>query len=323
MIRHWPYILGRPLQLGFPRAVFAFVLSLLIGEFVFAESVERCPKAEVVLQVLGAGGPEVEDLHASSGYLIWIDGRARVLVDLGGGVPLRFAAAGAEFTDLDVILFTHLHADHSAGLPVLVKSSFLSDRQRDLPVFGPAGNDFLPSVSTFVERLFAKPHGVYPYLHEYIEPGRGAYTLRPIVVQPARDAAWQSNHLSRFKLKAAKVHHGPLPALAWRIEVGARSVTISGDTSAQSDSLSRLAADSDIFVAHNAVPEGASGVARKLHMTPSRIGEIAAKAKVKHLVLSHRMRRTFGREDSTRLAIRKSFGGSVTFADDLSCYPID
>ena len=48
----------------------------------------------VVLQVLGSGGPIADDGRASSGYLLWKDGQARVLIDTGGGIFLRFGEAG-------------------------------------------------------------------------------------------------------------------------------------------------------------------------------------------------------------------------------------
>ena len=64
---------------------------------------------KVSLQVLGSGGPEIGDKRASSGYIVWIDGKSRVLVDFGGGASLRFEEAGAKIEDLDVILLTHLH----------------------------------------------------------------------------------------------------------------------------------------------------------------------------------------------------------------------
>ena len=76
------------------------------------------------LQVLGSGGPESGDKCASSGYVIWVDGKSRVLVDFGGGASLRFEEVGAKIEDLDVILLTHLHVDHTADLPALLKSSF-------------------------------------------------------------------------------------------------------------------------------------------------------------------------------------------------------
>jgi ribonuclease BN (tRNA processing enzyme) len=56
-------------------------------------------------------------------------------------------------------------------------------------------------------------------------------------------------------------------------------------------------------------------------MPPSVIGQIAAGAQVKRLVLSHRMLRTLGKEDQTRIEIRKSYSGPLQFADDLDCFP--
>jgi ribonuclease BN (tRNA processing enzyme) len=68
------------------------------------------------------------------------------------------------------------------------------------------------------------------------------------------------------------------------------------------------------------VPEGASGVERRLHMPPSVIGRIAHEAGVKQLVLSHRMRRTLGHETETLESIKKHYMGPVAFANDLDCF---
>jgi ribonuclease BN (tRNA processing enzyme) len=68
------------------------------------------------------------------------------------------------------------------------------------------------------------------------------------------------------------------------------------------------------------VPEAASGVERDLHMPPSVIGGIAQQAKVKQLVLSHRMLRTLGKEEETLAAIRQRYAGPVQFANDLDCF---
>jgi ribonuclease BN (tRNA processing enzyme) len=60
----------------------------------------------------------------------------------------------------------------------------------------------------------------------------------------------------------------------------------------------------------NAVPEGATGVERQLHMPPSVIGQIAQQAHVKRLVLSRRMLRTLAKEAQSLSGIRKNFSGS-------------
>jgi ribonuclease BN (tRNA processing enzyme) len=80
--------------------------------------------------------------------------------------------------------------------------------------------------------------------------------------------------------------------------------------------------DADLFVAHNAVPEGATGVERRLHMPPSVIGTTAANAHVKQLVLSHRMLRTLGKEKQTQAEIRRRYAGPIAFANDLDCFPV-
>ena len=84
----------------------------------------------------------------------------------------------------------------------------------------------------------------------------------------------------------------------------------------------RLAANADLFIAHNAVPEGVTGLERRLHMPPSVIGEMAEKAHLKKLVLSHRMLRTLGKEEQTLAEIKKRYAGPVTFANDLDCFAL-
>jgi len=289
-----------------------------------------CEPRGVWVQVLGSGGPELAGGRASSSYLVWIDGKARALVDLGGGAMLRFGETGARIADLDVILLTHLHVDHSADLPALAKASFFEERTRALPVYGPPGNRFMPSTVSFVRELFHGTSGVFRYLGGMVNPmTRDGYKLQPHDVLPprkrrlappspdARDDTAFANE--RLAASAAGVAHGELPALAWRVQAGGKTVVFSGDTNGDGG-LARLAAGADLFIAHHAVLEEAQGVERQLHMPPSVIGRLAAEAKVKQLVLSHRMRRTLGREDETLALIRRQYAGPAVFANDLDCF---
>jgi ribonuclease BN (tRNA processing enzyme) len=281
--------------------------------------------------VLGSGGPELQDRRASSSYLVWIEGKPRVLVDIGGGAALRFGESGATVSDLDVILLTHLHADHTADLPALIKSSFFEDRSRSLPVYGPAGNKFMPSTVTFVRTLFDSVRGAYRYLGDFLNPlARGGYKLQPQDVRPLSgrlktdrkpgDEIVYPFANNRLYASAIPVTHGDIPALAWRITAGGKSMVFSGDANGRGEQLRHLAQDADILIAHNAVPEGASGVERDLHMPPSIIGRIAQQAQIKQLVLSHRMRRTLGKEEETLAAIRRHYAGPAQFANDLDCF---
>lgn len=301
-----------------PLPWLAGLLVACAGSLPAAAQAPSCGAQGVALQVLGSGGPELQDKRASSSYLVWQDGKARVLVDAGGGSALRFGESGATMTQLDVILFSHFHVDHSADFPALIKSSWFEDRKRPLPIYGPPANEFMPSTIEFVAAFFGE-HGVYRYLSELLVPGRdGQYTMEP------HDVAAGANLVKAFQgtgltASAAQVFHGAVPALAWRVELGGRTIAFSGDTNGEGDGLGRIAAKADIFVAHNAVPEGTSGFERRLHMPPSTIGEVAGNAGVKRLVLSHRMLRTLGKEGETETAIRQHYAGPLSFANDLDC----
>jgi hypothetical protein len=73
----------------------------LIFSAACARNNEACVRGEgVTLQILGSGGPIADDARASSGYLVWADGKSRVLIDAGGGTFLRFGEAGASFAEL-------------------------------------------------------------------------------------------------------------------------------------------------------------------------------------------------------------------------------
>ncbi len=285
-----------------------------------AQAAADCHGRGVWLQVLGSGGPELGDKRASSGYLIWRDGKARILVDLGPGSLLNFERGGARVEDLDMVLLTHLHVDHSGDLPALVKAAFFTDRTRDLPVHGPTGNDLMPDTVAFVAALFAQPGGAFRYLSGYLT-GDEAFRVLAGNVSTQGRAVLPVAEGADYKISAVPVHHGPVPALAWRVDIGGRAIAFSGDMNGDFHTLPALAAGADLLVAHNAVPEGATGAARDLHMPPSVIGASAAEAGVKRLLLSHRMLRTLGREAETRREIRRRYARPVAFAEDGDCYP--
>jgi ribonuclease BN (tRNA processing enzyme) len=276
------------------------------------------------VQVLGSGGPELKDKRASSSYLIWDNGHARVIVDAGGGSALRFGESGAQMSDVDVMLFSHFHIDHSGDFPALVFSSWFGNRTRPLPVYGPPGNEYMPSTTEFVHDLFSDPHGAWRYLSEMVDPGQtDSYKLQPhdVVAGSTPLVVLRNGDMALY---AVRVIHGAFPALAWRVQMGGKRIVFSGDTNGDGDGLTQLALNADLFVAHNAVPEGATGVERRLHMPPSVIGVTAANAHVRQLVLSHRMLRTLGseKENQTREEIRLHYGGPLALSNDLDCYPV-
>ena len=305
-----------------PTCFLPLISCLLSCAFLPSAVAQSCGLKGVAVQVLGSGGPELQDKRASSSYLVWENGQARVLIDAGGGSALRFGESGAQMSQLDVILFSHFHVDHSGDFATLIKSSWFEDRKRPLPIYGPPGNDFMPSTTEFVSDLFGDKHGAYRYLSELLVPGEeGSYKMQPhdVVASATPVTAFRNGDIAA---SAARVFHGAVPALAWRVEIGGKVLVFSGDTNGEGEGLVRLAMNADLFIAHNAVPEGVVGIERRLHMPPSVIGQIAEDAKVKRLVLSHRMLRTLGNEDQTKSEIRKRYSGPLAFANDLDCFRV-
>jgi ribonuclease BN (tRNA processing enzyme) len=281
---------------------------------------EPCTGKGVELQVLGSGGPELEDKRASSSYLLWQDGRPRILVDSGGGSALRFGQSGAHVAQLDAILFSHLHIDHSGDFAALIKSSYFEERDRELPVYGPLGNADFPSTTEFVADLFDRKRGAYRYLGDYLLGKDGGYVLHAHNVVLAEHEVRAFFRVLGLTASATRVVHGGVPALGWRVSMGDKNVVFSGDGNGDNGNLELLAKDADLFVAHNAIPEGETDSARQLHMPPSVIARIAQTAGVKRIVLSHLMLRTLGRESETQTVIARTYSGPVAFANDLDCF---
>ena len=138
------------------RALFALAVLFPVCEDSPLEA-QSCGSTGLAVQTLGSGGPELQDKRASTSYLIWVHGAARVIVDVGGGSAIRFGESGAQMSQVDVVLFSHFHIDHSGDFPALVFSSWFEERKRPLPVYGPPGNDFMPSTTEFVRDLFGEP----------------------------------------------------------------------------------------------------------------------------------------------------------------------
>ena len=281
-----------------------------------------CNDNRVQLQVLGSGGPELTDRRASSSYLIWVNNQALVLIDSGAGSSLNFEKSGAKFEDLEAVVFTHLHVDHGADFPAFIKASFFTSRDRDLLVYGPTGNELMPATSEFVEKLLGD-QGAFRYLNNYVNRSEESEYYLQTVDVPLDSQKVKIYQLTKdLSLSAISVHHGPIPAVAWRVNIFDCSITFSGDMNNSYQSLSLLAEDTDILVMSNAIPESAEGIATRLHMHPSEIGKIASNAGAKKVVLSHRMMRTLGKEQETKNYIKQFYSGPIVFADDLDLFTL-
>jgi ribonuclease BN (tRNA processing enzyme) len=136
------------------------------------------------------------------------------------------------------------------------------------------------------------------------------------------------------KISAVGVNHGPVPALAYRIEYKGKSIVFSGDTSSRSTlpdgtplanggNMVEVSSNADLLIYDTAImddePNGPNdAVFFALHTTPSRIGEVATAANVGEVLLSHLTRVTQDRVPEIKQLIRnQGYKGKLTKAEDL------
>ena len=289
-----------------------------------AQPDSRCPPDNgVALQVLGSGGPIADDGRASTAYILWIDGRSRVMIDAGGGTFLRFGEAGATFEALDFVGVSHFHTDHSADFPALLKSGSVADRERPLAVAGPGAGGPCPGLDNDLRAMLEPGAGAYGYLGGYLDGTRGLVQLSPTEISidaSEVSAVFDSDNL---KITAIPVPHGIVPALGFRVRVDDKSVVFASDQNGSDPAFVDFARDADVLVMHMAIPESATGGALQLHAKPSRIGEVAAAAGVDTLLLSHFMARSLRDFEGNVDKVRAAFDGEIIVAEDLACLRLD
>jgi len=282
-----------------------------------------CSAAPLAVEVLGSGGPIPDDDRASSAYVICVDGRSRVLIDAGGGSFVRFAEAGARFEALDFVGLTHLHVDHSTDLPALLEAGFFSARTRPLIVAGPDHGGSFPGIGEWLTLLLG-PAGAYRYLDWELDEHRGPWHVDVRELDHrSREAVEIDLDNEGLRIAAIGVTHGPVPALAYRVEIDGHAIVFSGDQNGDDPEFVAFARGAELLVMNHAIGEHPDEVAEQLHAKPSEIAEIARAAGVETLVLSHHMARSLVELERSRQTILRRFDGRLEVAEDHGCYTLD
>jgi ribonuclease BN (tRNA processing enzyme) len=274
------------------------------------------------LLVLGSGGPGAEG-RASSSYILFVDGKARILVDAGPGSFARLGEAHVDLEQLDVVLLTHLHVDHAAELPGIVKArAVASSHPIHFDIFGPDGHPaqgevpYFPSTRRFMEILFG-PEGAFAYLKDFAAPVSFTVTDLPRAAHAdLPDVIYERGNVA---IRAVRGHHDDAPAVIYRLDVGGRSVVFSGDIDASGlPALESLARGADLLVFDAVVldPPGSPAILYSLHSPPKAIGELAVRDHVGRLLLSHLSPAVDEHRPAVTASIAAHYSGPVTFARD-------
>lgn len=261
---------------------------------------------------LGTAGATPTATRTTAATLVRRGGE-RLLVDCGEGTQRRLLGSAAGLADLDTILLTHLHLDHVLGLPGLLSTFALRDRDAPLSLYGPPGTRaFMRSLAPLLGRL------TFPLAVVEIEPGmeiRGdgyALAAAPTVHRGPQGLAWslvEDDRPGRFDVEAVRalgVPEGPLFGALQRGEdvvladgrtiaaaglVGAarrgRRVVFSGDTR-PCDGVLAAAVGADLLVHEATFLDVDRDLARtRRHATAAEAATLAAEAGVELLALTH------------------------------------
>ena len=272
---------------------------------------QSCTGNPVAVQVLGSGAPGFVKDRANTSYLLWVGNQARILVDAGGGAYVRFGQAQAKFSDLSMILVSHLHPDHSSDLPGVLWSG-RNTRNDTLPIAGPSGNDAAPALNDFLTRLFDPKSGSWEVLSSVVAPGPGV-KLDPRVVDVTRQEPTTVYDRDGVKVSAMGIPHGNLPTVAYRVETQGVTVVLSSDQNGTNPRFPDFARGADILLMHLAIGVNANNPNQAL---PAVVGSVAQSANPKRLVLSH-----IGNFDLDAAVtdVKKNYSGPLTIGADLQC----
>jgi ribonuclease Z len=258
---------------------------------------------------LGTGGSVPTARRATACVLVRVGGE-RVLFDCGEGAQ-RQMHRSTGLVQLDEIYLTHYHADHYLGLPGLLKTYDLQDRQRPLRIVGPKG---LHNLFSVLARIFGK----LSYDIELVELAEGdavghdGYEIRSFptehrmralgyaLVEDERPGRFDPDAATRLgvqpgpdfsRLQAGQAVQGSAGVITPDQVMGpprrARKVVVSGDTAPCE--MTRVAAHEAELLVHDAsfADEEAQRAAETGHSTARQAAELASDAGVKLLALVH------------------------------------
>ena len=224
------------------------------------------------------------------------------MFDVGDGVVRRAENMGLPLNKLDGIFITHWHSDHFMDLSSMVSRTWLLGRTNDLHLYGPDGTD---SINQSIEGYLhlenkhrLDHHG--PAIMDMSKARAIPHEFKN--VQGGKDVIYQKDGIT---ITAFDVDHEPIePAVGYAIEYKGKKVVISGDTK-KNDLVIEMAQGADLLlheiILNSLLKEmesviSAQGLTRNAkiihdiqdyHTPPAEVAEIAAKAKVKKLILHH------------------------------------
>lgn len=281
--------------------------------------------AQASVVILGTGTPNPDPERAGPAVAVMVNGTA-YLVDAGAGVMRRAAAAarqhglpGLEAKAVGTVFLTHLHSDHTIGLPDVIHTGWVLEREAPLRVYGPPGTQAMADHLTVAyqaditnRRTHLQPHTPEGWRVDAREITGGGVVLQD----------------SNVTVTAIPVpHNGWEHAYGFRFEGGGRVIVVSGDTR-PSDAIVAACNGCDVLVhevystaGFTSRPPAWQRYHADAHTSTAELARLAIRAQPKLLVLYHQLYWGTTDLDLVRELREAGYTGAVVSAADLSLHP--
>lgn len=269
--------------------------------------------------LLGTGMPTPHLERAGPSQLV-IAGGQTFLVDCGRWVTLRLLQLRTPLQDVRHLLLTHLHSDHDSAFYDVMVTTWMAGRDTPMQIYGP------PGTQAFVDFTLQANELDIHVRRDLVErwPGAG---IQAEVHEVEDGVIYQRNGLT---ITAFPVDHRPFPlALGYRFDAEGKSIVFSGDTR-PTPKLVEMAQGADILVQEvyqkqymeeraRRHPEAAarSRAVQAYHTSTLEAAEIAAKASVKRLILTHFVPAPRGNEKDYIAGMHAVYSGPIVLGKDL------
>jgi ribonuclease Z len=262
--------------------------------------------------LLGTGNPNPEPEHSGPAAAIVSAGNVYV-VDSGPGVVRRAAQAGLKMEQLTRLFLTHLHSDHTAGLPDFILTPAVTGRLQSLDIYGPPGTRAMAShiQEAYKEDRAIRLHGLEPSVPQ-------AYVVHAHDVKPGPIYSDDAVRVTAF----AVAHGSWRYAYGYRFEARDKVIVLSGDTT-YSPALAAAAKRCDMLIHEVYSAKGLAGRTpdwqryhTAFHTSGPDVGRIAAAVRPAKLVLYHQL--PMGESSAEVIEeVRRNFSGDIIYGKDL------
>ena len=273
--------------------------------------------ADIKVTLLGTGTPQPIMERFGASTLVQA-GNETLLFDAGRGCLQRLLQINVSYSKIDALFLTHLHSDHTVGLPDLWLTGWLISRRTiPLNVYGPAGTN---EMINYLRKAYAFDIKMRVEDDKRVEEGS-----KFLVKEVQQGVVYEKNGV---KVTAFEVDHGYVkPAFGYRVDYNGHSVVLSGDTK-YSENLVRFAQGTDLLVHEVAIAPDTLSKSDPLypifahHTSVEEAAKVFNEVKPKLAAYSHIVK-IYGRNEQELLRRTKAnYSGRFTIGEDLMSFSV-